>query len=187
VAAPCVGMVGNVQEWKGQHVLVEAMPKVIEARPEAHAIVVGGVHRAGEAYGKRLRERCAALGLDARVHFAGFRKDVVDVVNALDVVVHASVRPEPFGRVILEGMLLGKPVVAAAAGGVPELIEDGRTGFLVPPGDAVALADRLARVLGALDDAHAVGARGREWARQRFALARQVEEMSQIYEEAVCA
>ena len=79
-------------------------------------------------------------------------------MNAWDVVVHASVRPEPFGRVILEGMLLGKPVIATAAGGVPELIDDGRTGFLVPPGDATALADCLRRVLA--DARRGAGDRG---------------------------
>jgi glycosyltransferase involved in cell wall biosynthesis len=103
-------------------------------------------------------------------------------MNTWDVVVHASVRPEPFGRVILEGMLLGKPVIATAAGGVPELIDDGRTGFLVPPGNASALADCLRRVLSAPDDARAIGARARDWARQNFSLARQVSEMSEIYE-----
>jgi len=79
-------------------------------------------------------------------------------------------------------MLLGKPVIATAAGGVPELIDDGHTGFLVPPGNATALADCLRRVLVAPDDARAVGARAREWARQNFSLARQVAEMSEIYE-----
>ena len=98
---------------------------------------------------------------------------------------HASVRPEPFGRVILEGMLMGKPVVATAAGGVMELIEDERTGFLVPPGDADALAQCLHRLLAAPDLARAVGTRARVWARQQFSLSRQVAEMSDIYERAV--
>jgi len=103
-------------------------------------------------------------------------------MNAWDAVVHASVRPEPFGRVILEGMLLGKPVIATAAGGVPELIDDGRTGFLVSPGNAAAMADALRRVLSAPADARSIGARAREWARQQFSLTKQVAEMSEIYE-----
>ena len=80
-------------------------------------------------------------------------------------------------------MLLGKPVIATAAGGVPELIEDGGTGFLVPPGDAVALADRLRHVLDAPGDGATRSAGGRAtWARRHFSLARQVAEMSEIYE-----
>ena len=178
---PCIGIAGNIQEWKGQRVVVEALGLLAD-RPDVHGVIAGGVHRAGERYVAELRARLTALGLDGRVHFTGFRSDISDVMNAWDVVVHASVRPEPFGRVILEGMLLGKPVIATAAGGVPELIDDGRVGYLVPPGDAPALADCLRRVLVAPDDARTLGARARNWAREHFSLARQVAEMSEIYE-----
>ena len=138
-----------------------------------HCVIVGGVHRAGEALRRRAAGRdCAALGLGDRVHLVGFRDDIPDVMNAWDVVVHASVRPEPFGRVILEGMLLGKPVMATAAGGVPELIEHGRTGFLVPPGDAAALARLSApRARRARRGAGGRRAGARAWARQHFSLA----------------
>ena len=170
-SALCVGILGNIQEWKGQRVVVEAMAKIAAEHPTAHCLIVGGVHRAGEEYAAALRRRCSELGLDGRVHFVGFREDVPDVIHALDVVVHASVRPEPFGRVILEGMLMGKPVVATAAGGVTELIEDGETGFLVPPGDVDALAQRLHRLLAAPDLRRAVGTQARVWARQRSRLA----------------
>lgn len=179
--APCIGIAGNIQPWKGQNVLVEALGLLGE-HSGVHCVIAGGVHRAGEAYAAELRGRVEALGLGSRVHFTGFRADIPDVMNAWDVVVHASVRPEPFGRVILEGMLLGKPVIATAAGGVPELIDDGRTGFLVPPGDAPTLADRLRRVFSAPGEAQAIGACAQTWARQHFSLARQVAAMSEIYE-----
>jgi glycosyltransferase involved in cell wall biosynthesis len=180
---PCVGIAGNIQEWKGQRMLVEALGRLDTATP-VHAVIAGGVHRAGEAYAATVRERVGALGLKQRVHFAGFREDIPDVMNAWDVVVHASVRPEPFGRVILEGMLLGKPVIATAAGGVPELIDHGRTGFLVPPGDVEALAECLRRLLAAPEEGRAIGARARSWAREQFSLSRHVAEMSEIYERA---
>jgi len=183
--APCVGIAGNIQEWKGQHVLVEAMAQVARTHPQAHCLIVGGTHRAGTAYANALQEHARELGLNGRIHFLGFRRDVVDVMNAIDVVVHASIRPEPFGRVILEGMLLGKPVIATDAGGVPEIIEHERTGFLVPPGDVPALAACLHRVLSDPTRARAVGAAAARWARERFSLARHVQEMSQIYEAAV--
>ena len=122
--------------------LVEAMAAARPSIRARTASIVGGVHRAGESYAAdAARARRARSGLTTRVHFAGFRDDIPDVMNAWDVVVHASVRPEPFGRVILEGMLLGKPVIATAAGGVPRADRaTGDTGFLVPPGDAAALA-----------------------------------------------
>jgi glycosyltransferase involved in cell wall biosynthesis len=182
--APCVGIIGNVQAWKGQDVLVEAMARVVRAHPAARCLIVGGVHRAGRKYADELRRRVAALGLEERVSFVGFRDDVPDVLQALDVVVHASVRPEPFGRVILEALALGRPVVASDAGGVPELIEHERTGLLAAPGDVPALAACIERLLAAPAEAAAMAARGQAWARERFSLARQVAEMSDIYEAA---
>jgi glycosyltransferase involved in cell wall biosynthesis len=181
--APCVGIAGNIQDWKGQRVLVDALG-LLGDHPALHCVIAGGVHRAGEAYAAALRARIAELGLGARVHLTGFRADIPDVMNAWDIVVHASVRPEPFGRVILEGMLLGKPVIATAAGGVPELITDQQTGYLVPPGDAPALAAQLRQLLVDPERARATGMRSRDWARERFALSRHVAEMTQIYRDA---
>jgi len=183
--APCVGVVGNIQEWKGQLVLVEAMARVAATFPAARAFVIGGVHRAGAAYLEQMEQRIRELELATHVIHTGFRTDVADLVNALDVVVHTSVRPEPFGRVILEAMLLGKPVVATDAGGVPELIEDGTTGFLTPPGDAAALGECLGRVLGDPALRARVGAAARRWAHAQFGLERHVAGFSQLYEDLV--
>jgi glycosyltransferase involved in cell wall biosynthesis len=180
--APCIGVVGNIQEWKGQAVLVEAMAQVQAAVPKARAVIVGGVHRAGAEYQAQLMRRIHELDLDRTVSLTGYRTDVADLMNALDVVVHTSVRPEPFGRVILEGMLLGKPVVASAAGGVRELIEDGRTGFLTPPGDAARLAAQLIPLLRDPALRERIGRQAQQWARQRFSLDRHVAAMSALYE-----
>lgn len=180
--APCVGVVGNIQEWKGQAVLVDAMAEVVRAVPEARAFIIGGVHRAGAAYHDRVQARIRELGLQESMLITGFRRDIADVMNALDVVVHTSVRPEPFGRVILEGMLLAKPVVASAAGGVPELIEDRQTGFLTAPGDAAQLAARLIPLLRDPDLRRQVGRRAQAWARERFNLPQHVAAISEIYD-----
>jgi len=180
-ATPCIGIVGNIQEWKGQAVVVEAMARVHAAVPDARCLLIGGAHRAGAQYERALRQRIAELNLQDVVRFTGFRSDVADVMNALDIVVHASVRPEPFGRVILEGMLLGKAVVAAAAGGVPELIADGETGFLCPPGDGAALAERLVLLLRDAEARRAAGTRAQRWARERFSLQAHVAGMTGLY------
>jgi glycosyltransferase involved in cell wall biosynthesis len=179
--APCLGVIGNIQEWKGQAVLVEAMPRVIEAVPDARGLIVGGVHRAGVAYKQQLETRIRELHLEGCLSITGFRRDVADVMNALDIIVHTSVRPEPFGRVILEGMLLGKAVVATAAGGVPEMIHDGETGFLTLPGDAAQLAARLISLLRDAQLRRQIGMRAQAWARHRFGLERHVAEMETIY------
>jgi glycosyltransferase involved in cell wall biosynthesis len=179
---PCVGVAGNIQEWKGQKVLVEAMAKVVTQVPGARGLIIGGVHRAGAAYSDELQKQIRGHSLGENVLVTGFRRDIANVMNALDVVVHTSVRPEPFGRVILEGMLLGKPVVASAAGGVPELIEDGETGFLIAPGDADALAARLVQLLRDPDLRRRIGDRSRAWAREKFSLEAHVRAMSDLYE-----
>jgi glycosyltransferase involved in cell wall biosynthesis len=181
--APCLGVIGNIQEWKGQAVLVEAMAHVVDAVPQARGLIIGGVHRAGSAYYEQLQARIRTLRLESCLSITGFRHDVADLMNALDIVVHTSVRPEPFGRVILEGMLLGKVVVATAAGGVPELIREGETGFLVPPGDANHLAQCLIRLLRDSALRQSVGKRAQAWGRERFSLQRHVAAMSAIYEE----
>ncbi len=182
---PLVAISGNIQEWKGQLVLVEALGRLRDSNPDVQCVILGGVHRAGEAYAQHLRQRIAELGLVERVHFLGFRDDVPDLVNAVDIVVHASIRPEPFGRVILEGMLAGKLVIASDAGGVRELIDDGRTGFLATPGDDAELAESLARALADPPAAAALGAAARREAQQRFSLSRHVEEMCGVYERAM--
>jgi len=179
---PCIGVAGNIQQWKGQKVLVDAMAKVVEEIPAARGLIIGGVHRAGAGYHDELQKQIRSYGLERNVLITGFRRDIANVMNALDVVVHTSVTPEPFGRVILEGMLLGKPVIASAAGGVPELIDDGETGFLIPPGDSEALADRLVMLLRDPALRRRMGEKSREWARQKFSLASHVREMCALYE-----
>ena len=125
--APCIGIAGNIQEWKGQRVRGRGARPARRLARTCTASIAGGVHRAGEAYAGELRARIGRARACGRAcTWSAFATDIPDVMNAWDVVVHASVRPEPFGRVILEGMLLGKPVIATAAGGVPELIDDGR-------------------------------------------------------------
>ncbi len=180
--APCAGVVGHIQDWKGQIVFVEAMAKVVQHVPEARGLIIGGVHRAGGAYAQQLEARVLELGLADNIVVTGFRSDVADVVNALDVVVHTSVRPEAFGRVILEGMLLAKPVVGTAAGGVPELISEGETGFLTPPGDATSLADRLITLLQDRQRCLAMGQAGQAWARANLTLPQHVAAMTEVYQ-----
>ncbi|MFN2427158.1 MAG: glycosyltransferase [Candidatus Binatia bacterium] len=182
--AEVAGVVGNLQEWKGQHVLVEAMDLLQKARPRLVALLVGGVHRSGAAYADSLKALAAARGLQSRVLFTGARPDVPDLMNAMDIVVHSSVRGEPFGRVIIEGMAIGKPVVATRAGGVPEFVNDGEDAVLVAPGDAAALATCLDRLLDDASERGRLALAARESA-ERFALPKHVAAMTAVFERAV--
>lgn len=142
-----VGIVGRLQPWKGQRVFLEAAALVGSTRPDVRFAVVGGAVLGWEgSYPDELRQMAHQLGLGTRVHFAGHQSDVYPWYDALDVVVHASAR-EPFGLVLVEAMALGRPLVAAAAGGPMEVVEDGVSGLLVPPGDPAALAQAVGRVL----------------------------------------
>jgi glycosyltransferase involved in cell wall biosynthesis len=140
-----VGMVGRLAPWKGQHVFLEAFARAFPANG-ARAVVVGAPLFGEADYERRLREQADDLGLNGRVEFTGFRDDVSAELARMDVLVHASVIPEPFGQVVVEGMSAGLPVVAAAAGGPAEVIQDGVTGVLYPPGDVEGLAEVLRRL-----------------------------------------
>lgn len=132
-----VGHFSRLSPWKGQHILIEALA---HCPPQVAAVLVGEALFGEDAYAKQLRQQVEGLGLGDRVRFLGFQPDVISLMHACDLVAHTSTAPEPFGRVVVEGMLCGRPVVAADAGGVKELVEPGRTGWLTPPGEAAALA-----------------------------------------------
>jgi glycosyltransferase involved in cell wall biosynthesis len=144
--APLVGIVGHVQEWKGQVLVAEAVARARRTIPELRCLVVGGVHKLGTAYGDRLKARIAEPDLAGHVILAGARRDVAACLDALDVAVHASNR-EPFGRVLLEAMATGRPVIAPREGGPVEIVVDGETGLLVPPRDTDALAAAMVALL----------------------------------------
>jgi glycosyltransferase involved in cell wall biosynthesis len=141
--AAVLGLFGRLSPWKGQHVALQALP----ALPGAHLLVVGAPLFGEEAYEGRLRRLAGELGVTERVSFLGSRSDVPVLMGLVDVVLHTSTEPEPFGRVLVEGMLAGKPVVATRAGGAAEIVEDGVTGRLVTPGDSGALADAIRELL----------------------------------------
>jgi glycosyltransferase involved in cell wall biosynthesis len=142
-----VGIVGRVAPWKGQHVFIDAFARAFPDG-DARAVVVGAPLFGAdeERYFADLHGLADRHGLNGRVRFTGFVDDVAAELVDLDVLVHASVVPEPFGQVVLEGMAAGLPVVAASPGGPAELISHGEDGLLYEAGDPAALADALGTV-----------------------------------------
>jgi len=134
-----VGAFSRFAPWKGQHVLVEATPHL----PDAHALLVGDALFGESGYRDRLVRTIDQKGVAERVHLLGFRRDVPRLMKACDVIAHTSIAAEPFGRVIVEGMLARRPVVATRAGGAREIIARRDEGLLVPPGDVDALVAAL--------------------------------------------
>lgn len=166
-SAPTVGVFSRLAAWKGQHVLLETLP----ALPDVHVLLVGdALFGTDDEYATDLQRRARALGVADRVHVLGFRADVPTLMKAVDVVAHTSTSAEPFGRVIVEGMLAERPVVATRAGGAPEIIRDGVNGLLTPPDDASALQAALRLLLTYPDFAHDLARNGGEHARRQFSL-----------------
>jgi glycosyltransferase involved in cell wall biosynthesis/SAM-dependent methyltransferase len=170
---PVVGIVGRLERWKGQEDFLRAAAIVARTHRIVNFAVVGGAVLGWEgSYPEELRRLATRLGIKDRVHFAGYQADVYPWFDALDVVVHASDR-EPFGLVLVEAMALGKPLIATAAGGPTEIIEEGISGLLVPPRNPEHLADAIARVLD--DDdlsvklARGASDRAREFSEERMA------------------
>jgi glycosyltransferase involved in cell wall biosynthesis len=141
---PVLGIFSRLARWKGQDVMIRALPEI----PEAHLLLVGeALFGDDDIYKQELNALCSDLGVEDRVHFLGFRDDVPRLMKATDVLVHTSTAPEPFGRVVVEGMLARTPVIATRAGGPVEIVEDGVTGRLVSPDSPSLLANVLREVL----------------------------------------
>jgi glycosyltransferase involved in cell wall biosynthesis len=140
--APLIGMFGRLASWKGQRVLIDALPQM----EGVHAVFVGDALFGEERYRDEIQDRVRALGVGRRVHWLGFRDDIPQLMRACDLVIHASVSPEPYGRVIVEAMMARRPVIASAHGASAELLGADYP-FLVTPGDPAALAEAVNRAL----------------------------------------
>ncbi len=162
-----VGHFSRLSPWKGQHILLEALANCPE---DVTAIFVGDALFGEQDYAQYLHERVAELGLESRVRFLGFRSDIVQLMSNCDLVAHTSIAPEPFGRVIVEAMLCGRPVIAAEAGGVVELVENAVTGWLVPPGNATLLAEVITSCRNQPEFTGAIARQAQHEACERFNL-----------------
>jgi glycosyltransferase involved in cell wall biosynthesis len=160
------GLFGRLAPWKGQHVALDALARV----PDLYLVLVGSAMFGEQDYVEALHEQARRLGVDDRLIFAGFRDDIPSWMKAVDVIVHTSTEPEPFGRVIIEGMATGRPVIATEAGGVTEIIEHRRNGWLVKPGDSVALAEAISTLRGAPALARRLAVEARDDAVKRFSV-----------------
>jgi len=172
-----VGHFSRLSPWKGQHILLAALA---HCPNDVAAIFVGDALFGEQDYVKSLHEQVTVLGLEERVRFLGFRSDVVPLMKICDLIAHTSTAPEPFGRVIVEAMLCGRPVVAAQSGGAIELVETEQTGWLVPPGEPLLLAAAIANCRNQPEQAAIIARQAQIQASQRFQMSTINQQISEL-------
>ncbi|MFZ2197028.1 MAG: glycosyltransferase family 4 protein [Thermodesulfovibrionales bacterium] len=180
---PVLGIIGNISRLKGHLVLLQALKELREAGTVLYCLVVGEtLCVSDDEYRQEVNAFIVANRLSDTIVFTGFRKDSMDLIAGVDVVVHPATLPDSLPTAILEAMVLEKPVIASRIGGIPEIVEDGVSGFLTPPGDSSALAMALSRLLK--DDALrvAMGREGKRIVEERFSRERFRCEIRSFYE-----
>ncbi len=177
---PLAGIAGRITPWKGQLEFVQAAALVRQRLPRARFLIIGACAPGDLWYLRKVEEFIAESGLGSAVSLVGWQESIHEVMQALDVLVLASQEPEPFGRVLIEAMAVGTPVVATAHGGAAEIVEDGVTGLLVPPGDTGALAGAMQALLADPSRALGMGLAGRQVAEERYSLESFVRNMNGV-------
>lgn len=172
-----VGHFSRLSPWKGQHILIEALQYCAE-----HVVVllVGDALFGEDSYVKQLHQQVEKLGLQDRVKFLGFRNDIPTLMGASDLIAHTSTAPEPFGRVIIEAMLCGTPVVAAAAGGATELVDHEVNGWLSPSKDVSALTNVIMHCCNQPDSVSKIAHQAQKYAEEEFSLTKTNPQIEQL-------
>lgn len=149
-STPLIALVGVVARWKGQREFIDAAKLVLQKMPQVHFLIVGDeIYDTDSEIGEKqyLVNKISQLNLESSFHFLGFQKDLLPVYNGIDILVHASIYPEPFGRVIVEAMLCERPVTASKSGGPLEIINPPKDGLLHIPTDQQSMANNILELL----------------------------------------
>lgn len=162
---------------------MEVAAEIVRSDPDATAFVVGSVSDGDDDYYDTLRERVNSLGLADRIVFTGFRPDVRQAMAAMDLVVHASTEPEPFGMVLIEAMSLGRPIVATRGGGPEDIVLHGETGLLVKRGAIREMRNAIVELRENPERARAMGEKGRDRVRTNFSAEIHTSRVSRMYDE----
>jgi glycosyltransferase involved in cell wall biosynthesis len=177
-----VGLIGRISPWKGQDVFIEAIRLIHQTYPCARFQMIGTATFGEMEFERHIGELQQESGLSSIVQCTGFEPNIPQRLAKLDIVVHASTLPEPFGQVIIEGMAAGRPVIATNGGGVPEIVVDGVTGILVPMRDAQAMASAMARLLSDGDLRVRMGAAARLHIEKHFTIRKTAKAVEAVVE-----
>lgn len=179
--SPKIALIGRISPWKGQHIFIKAAAQVLRSVPSAKFLIVGSALFGESEYEAEIHKLVKDLGIESAVEFIGFTDDVPGFLSTVEIVVHASTLGEPFGQVVIEAMASAKPIIATDGGAIPEIVEHGVTGLIVPMSDVSAMAEAITVL--AKDDllrnfiAHA----GHECVKKRFTIERTADLVMQVY------
>jgi glycosyltransferase involved in cell wall biosynthesis len=178
-----VGLVGTFARWKGHATFLAALARVPRHMPLRAYIVGGALYQTqgSQFTADELRALAAKHGVSERVGLTGFVERPETALRALDIVVHASTEPEPFGLVIVEAMACARPVIVSHAGGAAEIVTPDVDALIHPPGDVEALAARIMSLASDADLRRRLGSAGRATAERSFARRRLAEQITPIY------
>lgn len=176
-----IGVIGNIKRWKGQETAIRALAHVSRRYPSVKCLFVGDVSDADSVYMRHLLKETSRLNIEGNVVFVGFVDNVADYLSAMDIVLHTSIEPEPFGRVLIEAMSLRKPLIGANGGAVPEIIQDKETGLLFTPGNDAELAGCIMKILDEPSLSSEMAKRSFERVNELFHIDRHVQKVQELY------
>jgi glycosyltransferase involved in cell wall biosynthesis len=180
--AVTIGVVGNIKSWKGQKSIISALPTIIAKHSNVICMLIGDTSHNDISYRQVLAEIISKFKLENHVVFTGYRKNVFDYINALDVMIHTSIEPEPFGRVLIEAMAMKTPLIGARAGAVPEIILNKETGLTFEPHDAQELANSVIFILDNPDKALKMSEAGYRRLHENFQISENTRKTEELYD-----
>jgi len=179
-----IGMIGNFVPWKGQAILVRAVGLLSQKYPNVKCMLIGSTGSENK-YNEYLHEIMNIVEehkLQDKIIITGYRKDIADLLNTIDIQVHSPTSPDPFPHVILEGMTLGKAIVASNIGGAIESLEDGKSGFLVPPKNPAILAEAIAKLISDTELRRVLGQNAIKRVQDKFHIKVNIDNIQNIYD-----
>ena len=177
-----VGIFGRIVEWKGHLTFIRAAAKIFEKFPDTVFVITGDDLSPQKFFLNQVKKEISNLKLNDHFIFTGWREKTSSVVYGLDVVVHPSILPEPFGLSVIEAMALGKAVVASSLGAIPEIIDDGQDGLLFNSKDADDLAEKIVQLISDDELRKSLGRRARLKVQNNFTIDRNVQEIQFLLE-----
>lgn len=183
LSEPIFGTAGRFTPWKGQELFLELARRWVKDGRAGHFLLIGRAFNEEQWFEDQLKEFVTRHQLQERVHFVSYQSNLPLVLMEFDAFLHTSVRPEPFGRVLLEAMTARVPVIAARAGGVPEIIQHGENGLLAAPGEVQDYFNQLDRLTSSEDERQRLVVAGRETALRQFTVNRVSQQFSKLLNE----